>query len=87
MTKTTLIEFPCYFPVKIIGVNSLIFIEEIQRIVKHFFPNCQDGSLTHKLSQKNNFLAITATVYAEDQVMLDAFYREVTKHPDVKMVL
>ncbi|HEN5455617.1 TPA: DUF493 family protein, partial [Legionella pneumophila] len=26
MTKTTLIEFPCYFPIKIIGINSELLL-------------------------------------------------------------
>lgn len=86
MTKASLIEFPCHFPVKIIGINSSAFLEEIKLIVMNHFPTFNDA-LTHKLSQKSNFLAITVTVYAENQEMLDAFYRDISKHPDVKMVL
>lgn len=87
MTKTSLIEFPCDFPVKIIGNNSPAFLKDVVLIVKKHFSTAKHPTVTHKLSQKNNFLAITATVYAENQEMLDAFYREITKHPDVKMVL
>lgn len=87
MPKATLIEFPCHFPVKIIGSNSAVFLEEIKLITTKHFPNFVSKDLTHKLSQKNNFLAITVTVFAENQEILDAFYREITKHPDIKMVL
>ena len=87
MNKTTLIEFPCNFSVKIIGSNTNSFFEEIYAIVQAHFPNAEHHSLTKNLSQKSNFLAITATVYVENQEMLDNFYRELTKHPDIKMVL
>ena len=87
MTNTTLIEFPCHFPVKIIGTNSPVFLEEVRVIILNHFPNATDESITHKLSQKSNFLAITATVLAENQEMLDDFYREISTLPDVKMVL
>ncbi|KTC79686.1 MULTISPECIES: YbeD family protein [Legionella] len=87
MKKTTLIEFPCYFPIKIIGNNSPVFFEEIKHITITHFPNIEDEALTHKMSKDSNYLAITVTVYAENQEMLDAFYRAVTQHPEVKMVL
>ncbi|MCW8407600.1 DUF493 domain-containing protein [Legionella sp. PATHC035] len=87
MKKTTLIEFPCYFPIKIIGNNSAVFFEEIKQITITHFPNIEDEALSHKMSKDSNYLAITVTVYAENQEMLDTFYRAVTQHPEVKMVL
>ena len=87
MEKTTLIEFPCYFPIKIIGNNSTVFIEEIREITVTHFPNTTEDALTLKMSKDSNYLAITVTVYAENQDMLDAFYRAITQHPEVKMVL
>lgn len=87
MTKTTLMEFPCHFPIKIMGINSPTFLEEIREITLKHFPDIQPEQFTHKLSQGSNYLAITATVYATSQELLDAFYQEITKHPEIKMVL
>lgn len=87
MTRTTLIEFPCDFPVKIIGTNCDNFLAEIKQITIKHFPDFKDDSLTHKISEKSNYLAATVTVYAVNQSMLDAFYQDLTKLPNVKMVL
>lgn len=87
MTKESLIEFPCLFPVKIIGSHSPTFIEEIKEITSRHFPDFEDKNLAHKPSTQNNYLAITVTVLAQNQALLDAFYQEITKHPQVKMVL
>ena len=87
MDKTTLIEFPCHFPIKIIGNNSSVFLEEIRQMTLTYFPNIENDALTHKLSKDSNYLAITVTVFAENQDMLDVFYRAITQHPEVKMVL
>lgn len=87
MTKTTLIEYPCHFPIKIIGINSPTFLEEIREITLRHFPTIEQEQFTHKISKGTNYLAITVTVYAENQEMLDAFYRDITKHPEIKMVL
>lgn len=87
MNKTTLIDFPCHFPVKIIGANLDSFINAVLDITKTHFSSFEEQHFTHKKSNNNNYLAITVTVYAENQETLDAFYREITKLPDVKMVL
>lgn len=87
MTKTTLIEFPCAFPIKIIGIHSQVFIEDIKQITAKHFADFSDEQWSHKPSQNHNYIAITVTVIAQNQEMLDNFYREISAHPHVKMVL
>ncbi|MDR3442337.1 MAG: DUF493 domain-containing protein [Legionella sp.] len=87
MTKTTLMEFPCHFPIKIMGTNTPAFLDEIKAIATAHFPEIELDAVTSKHSKAGNYLAITVTVYAENQEMLDAFYRDITKHPEIKMVL
>ena len=69
------------------GINSPTFLEEIREITLKHFPDTKPEQFTHKLSQGNKYLAITATVYATSQEQLDAYYQEITKHPEMKMVL
>ena len=83
----SLMQFPCDFPIKIIGKKTAHFLEEITEIVRKHFPNTHDTAIRTNPSQKNNYLSITATVLAHDQATLDALYQELTKHPDIKMVL
>lgn len=85
--KTSLIQFPCHFPIKIIGNNSADFAREIKAITHRFFPETPDSSILFQESQQARYLSITVTVYVHDQATLDAFYQELTKHPDIKMVL
>ena len=87
MTKTSLIEFPCYFPIKVMGVNSPDFLDEITKITSNHFPDITHDAITHKPSSGANYLAITVTVFAQNQETLDAYYLEITQHPLVKMVL
>lgn len=85
--KTSLIEFPCHFPVKIIGKKTATFFSEITTIIKQHFPATTDDMVVARDSQQGNYLSITATVYVNDQDSLDALYREISSHPDIKMVL
>ncbi|WED44333.1 YbeD family protein [Legionella cardiaca] len=85
--KTSLIEFPCDFPVKIIGKNSPDFLKEILAIILKHFPETPEESINCQESQQGNYLAITAVLYVHGQITLDALYIELTQHPDIKMVL
>lgn len=85
--KDTLIEFPCDFPIKIIGVNSESFKDDILAITLKHFPHFAKESMTAKMSQQNNYLAITTTVPVQNQQQLDDYYKEVSIHPQIKMVL
>lgn len=85
--KESLLKFPCNFPIKIIGNKTTQFSIEITEIIRKHFPNTPDDDLVHQESQKGNYLSITVIVYVHDQLSLDALYRDLTKHPDIKMVL
>lgn len=83
----TLMEFPCDFQLKIIGKHSALFTKEILSIARKHFPDLKDTAVSSRPSQHGRFLAISLNVYVQDQNTLDALYLELTKHPDIKMVL
>jgi len=85
--NSSLMEFPCDFPIKIIGKNSAAFAIDVANIVRKHFPATPDSSIRSKPSHQASYLAITATVHALNQASLDALYMELTQHPDIKMVL
>lgn len=85
--NTSLLVFPCDFPLKIIGINSPDFKTNIETIVRKHFDNTKDDDFSYKSSLKDNYLAITVTVHVQDKPSLDALYQELTQHPSIKMVL
>jgi len=85
--KSSLMEFPCNFPIKIIGVQTDSFINEASAVVLKHFPDTKSEHITNKLSENGTYTAITATVLAHNQKSLDALYSELTLLPGIKMVL
>lgn len=101
--QTTLIEYPCDFPVKIIGrVRSLSdslpnaaslehgrqeFTQAVLRIVKLHAPDYDEANLEVRISKKNTYLSLTCTIRAVSREQLDALYQELCDHPLVLMVL
>ena len=79
--------FPCDFKIKIMGVNTKTFADEIYAIICKHFPKTKQSAITSQQSREGNFLSITATIHVLDQQTLDALYMDLTQHPDIKMVL
>lgn len=87
LERETLIEFPCQFPIKIMGPATDEFMGDIRAIVDRHSPNLPESAWKIRASAQGNFVGMTVTVAAVSQSQLDAIYHGITAHPDVKMCL
>lgn len=86
-TRPTLLEFPCDFPIKIMGARVDEFAQSVVEVVLRHAPDFDARLVEMRPSRKGNYLALTCTIRAVSQPQLDALYRELTAHPLVKVVL
>ena len=84
--KHSLINFPTYFDLKIMGAQHPDFAVEILKTIQTHAPKTSMQHIKIRPSSKGNYLGATVTVYAENQEHLDDIYRSVTSHPMVKVV-
>ena len=86
-TRQTLIEYPCDFPIKIMGARVDGFTQAVIEVVLRHAPDFEPAGAEMRPSSKGNYLAVTCTFRALSQAQVDAMYRELTAHPMVKVVL
>ena len=87
MGDETLLEFPCDFPIKMMGRDTGEFHATVRSLVEKHTGPLDDERIQSALSRKGNFVSITVTVSAQSQEQLDAIYRDATAHDDVLMAL
>ncbi len=87
MSETTLLEFPCEFPLKIMGEMREGFAEEILRVVRLHCPGFDAARMEMRASSGGKYLSLTCTVSATSRQQLDDLYRALTAHPMVRVVL
>ncbi len=87
MPEDTLLEFPCDFPLKVMGATREGFAQAIVDIVLRHAPDFDAGGIEMRPSKAGNYLSVTCTLRATSKAQLDALYRELTAHPWVKIVL
>lgn len=86
-SRPTLIEFPCDFPLKIMGATVDGFAQAIAAVVLEHAPDFDPATMEMRPSRAGNYLSLTCTVRAVSQTQLDGLYRALTSHPLVKVVL
>ena len=85
--KESLLEFPCDFPIKIMGKSHPEFAETIVTVVRQFDNEVDPERVETRPSSGGNYTGLTVTVRATSQAQLDDIYRALTGHPMVKVVL
>jgi uncharacterized protein len=87
IARETLLEFPCLFPLKVIGRNAVELESEVFAIIQKHVPNVQRENITRRPSAANKYLALTVTFVADNQMQLDELYLELNRHDLVLVTL
>lgn len=85
--KDTLLEFPCDFPLKVMGKAEDSLAQVVIEIVTRHAPDFDAATMEMRASSGGNYLSFTCTVVATSKPQLDALYTELTSHPLVKVAL
>ncbi|MFU8895296.1 MAG: YbeD family protein [Gammaproteobacteria bacterium] len=82
-----LLEFPCEFPLKIMGRKTTGFRETVLSLVEPHTGTIAATQVRERDSRDGNFVALTLVVHAQSQAQLDAIYTALSAHDQVLMVL
>lgn len=83
----TLLEFPCEFSVKAMGLNEPDFHDIVVQIVRRHCPDLTEGCSSTRLSKNGKWLSVTVTFEATSKMQLDSIYMDLTAHERVTMSL
>lgn len=83
----TLLEFPCAFPIKIMGLTHDALAQTVLEVVLRHAPDFDGATMEMRASSSGKYISLTCTINATSKPQLDALYRELSGHPMVKVVL
>ena len=86
MNDTSLIEFPTAFPIKALGRDEPEFRTTVIKLVAAHASFHAEADVREQTSNNGNFISITVTFTAENQVQLDTIYQSLHDHELVLMV-
>jgi putative lipoic acid-binding regulatory protein len=85
--QESLLEFPCRFPIKIMGKECPDFQDYVVAVISSHVGEIAMTDIAAKLSSKGNFLSLTVTISVQSREQLDNIYRSLTASERVLFVL
>lgn len=86
MEQESLLQFPCEFPLKIMG-SGADFRQLVVELVSRHAPDLDPARIQVRDSRAGRYQSVTVVVNARDRAQLDALYSELSGHPRILLVL
>ncbi len=83
----SILEFPCDFPIKAMGLNNGEFELLVVQLIRRHAQNFSQAAVSNRLSKGDKYLSVTVTICAQSQQQLDAIYQDLTDCEAVLMAL
>ena len=87
LAEGSLLDFPCDFPIKVMGRKAPGFAQSVTEIVRRHAPDFDPATVEMRPSRQGRYLSVTCVLRATSREQLDALYQELCDHPAVVMVL
>ncbi|MEM8497310.1 MAG: DUF493 domain-containing protein [Pseudomonadota bacterium] len=81
------IEFPCAYPIKVIGASVEGFTELVVSIVRRHDPDFDASSVEHNDSRNGAYRSVRLIITATGETQLLELFTELKASGQVKMVL
>jgi len=81
------IEFPCDYPIKVLGRSSDAFRGIILEVFERHAPGFDQETITVKDSAKGTFTSLTITITATGKDQLEALHEDLIATGHVQMVI
>lgn len=82
-----LLQFPCAFPIKVMGRDEETFRSLTRSIVERHAGPLEAADIAQRMSSGGKFLALTYTIEARSREQLDAIYQDLTDSGVVLLAL
>lgn len=87
MAQESPLEFPCTFPIKVMGPATGEFEALALGIVRRHVPDLGEGAVHLRTSSRGKYLSITVDVRATSRDQLDRLYADLNAQDQVLMTL
>ncbi len=87
MTDDSRIEFPCDYPIRIIGEQDAGFRATVLDIVRRHVATVHESSVQVQESRNGTYCSVRVTIVATGEVELRTLHQALMAEPAVRMVL
>jgi len=87
MSQPPLLEFPCAYPIKVMGAAGEYFTEQVLAVFSQHAPGFDRELVRIQPSAKGNFVSVHVVIEAQGAEHIEVIYQALKGLPDLKLVL
>ena len=84
--RDTLIDYPCAFPIKVMGARQDGFVHAMTELARQHDPGFDAATVELRESSGGKYLSVTIEVYLETREQINALYAAFNAAPEIKLV-
>lgn len=81
------IEFPCRYPIKVIGDAGPQATSEVLAIIREHAPELTPDDVSTRPSRHGKYVSVRVTILAQSETHLRELHNDLVAHESVRMVL
>ncbi len=81
------VEFPCDYPIKVVGDGAADFREIVVDIIRVHAPDLDEARVSVRESRNGRFLSVNVVIRATGEAQLQAIFTSLKQTGRVQMVL
>lgn len=81
------IEFPCRYPIKVMGLDENDFSNEIVRIIRVHAPDLKDEDINFRPSRHGKYLAVNVVIMATGVEQIEMIFNDLKASGRTAMVI
>ena len=81
------IEFPCHYPIKVLGDAREDFIDRVFEIMQSHAPEIDRNAVTTRPSRNGTFVSVQIVILATGVDQLQNIHQSLLRYEAVKMVI
>ncbi len=82
-----LMEFPCTFPLKVMGLNTDNYPDYVLSVAQKHINGIDECCVKTRLSKSEKYIAVTVTFLAQSKEQIDNVYLELNASDRTKMAI
>ncbi len=87
LSAEEIFNFPCDYPIKVMGKNCKQLRVEICNIIERYAGEIHTSKITSKKSAKGNYISYTVRIVATSKTQLNSINKELQEHPLIAYIL
>ena len=79
------LNFPCEYPIKVIGQDAEDFFDFVVELVSRHAPEVMPHEFSVNRSSGGKYTSVSVTIIAESREQVSALYKEMGEHKRIKV--